>query len=197
MMTTQKKPLATTYALIILLIVAAGLLYGFLFLKPGLAKIEAMREANLDEEQAIATLENRLAQKKETESRWEAARQNEDFLRTKVPAVSALPEVLGALEKLVFSADLKIGTLNVYEFRDAEGYRVIPVSISAGGKMEALLVLLEGIEQFAHQSLVDNVRLEEDSDSGHRLNLNFDLVFFLEGQAEAMGTEEEPAEETA
>ena len=149
MMTTQKKPLATTYALIILLIVAAGLLYGFLFLKPGLAKIEAMREANLDEEQAIATLENRLAQKKETESRWEAARQNEDFLRTKVPAVSALPEVLGALEKLVFSADLKIGTLNAYEFRDDEGYRVIPVSISAGGKMEALLVLLEGIEQLS------------------------------------------------
>ncbi len=189
-MMTEKKPMATTYVAIILLIIVVGLLYWFFFLKPGLAKIDDLREANLSEEQEIATLESRLAQKKETENRWEAARKNEDFLRTKVPEASALPEVLGALEELLFSAKLDIGSLNAYEFQDAEGYRFIPVSISARGKMDDLLVLLEGIEQFAHQSLVDNVRLEEDSDS-YRLNLNFDLVFYLEGQAEAMGTAEE------
>lgn len=196
-MTTEKKPLATTYVVIILLIIAAGLLYWIFYLKPGLAKIDGLREANLSEEQEIAALENRLAQKAETESRWAAAHEKESFLRTKIPEVSALPEVLGALEELVFSAKLEIGSLNAYEFRDAESYRFIPVSISAQGKMDDLLVLLEGIEQFAHQSLVDNVRLEEDSDSGHRLNLSFDLVFYLEGQAKTMGTEEETAEETA
>lgn len=190
-MTDEKRPQLSTYILVILLVIVIGVLYWFFFLKPALARIDDMREANLAEEQEIELLKTRLLKKEDAERRWETARKNEGFLRTKIPEAAALPDVFGALEELIFSASKEV-VLNAYDFQDSEGYRFIPVNIDVRGTMEKLLVLLEGVEQFAHQALVDSVRLEEDEKGGdHRLKIDFDLVFYLEEQAEAMGPEEE------
>lgn len=186
----EETPRINIYIFIILLVLVAGLLYWIFFLKPAQARLGELREANAAQEQEIAALEVRVAQKSATEQRWNALREKESFLREKVPEASALPEVLGALEETIFAASLEVGQINAYEFRDSEGYRYIPVSVMARGSQEELLTLLEKIEQFAHHALVGDVRLEE-VEKGHRLDLDFDLIFYLEGQDKAMGTEVE------
>ncbi|HOB28331.1 MAG TPA: type 4a pilus biogenesis protein PilO [Bacillota bacterium] len=191
----EKKTQVTTFILIILLIIAAGVLYWIYFLKPALAKISDLREGNLKEEQAIAALEEKLAQKELIEQEWEIAREKESYLLAKVPEEAALPEVLGALEKLVFSTALSLEELSGYEFEDGEKYRFIPVTLRVEGKVDELLALLEKIEQFAHQTISKHVRLEDLKDGNHLLDLDFDLIFNLEGQDRTMGIAEEQEEQ--
>jgi len=187
-----KKPQVTKFILLILLIAGAAALYWIFLLNPALAKIGDLREANMSEEQEIAALETKLAQKEEIEHLWEIAREKESYLRSKVPEEADLPGVWGALEGVIFSTAGEVEELNAYEFEDVDKYRFIPVTLKVKGAVNDLLVLLEKIEQFAHKTLSGHVRLEDTKEDGkHRLTVDFDLIFNLEGQDKAMGVEEE------
>ena len=56
-------------------------------------------------------------------------------------------------------------------------------------KRQELLLLLEKLEQFHHMTLTEQASIEESE--GHRLSVNFNLIFTPEGQVKTVGPEED------
>lgn len=166
--------------IVLLLLVGAGLLYWFFFLRPALAKIGDLRETNAAQVREIAALKSKLAEKPEIEKKWKEISDQEAYLRSRIPRREDLPQVLGTLEELIQSSGLDIETFSAGELQQGEGYLFIPVTLRIGGSAGDLLRLLEELEQFTHFTLTKEASIEE-GEGAHRLNVSFNLIFIPEG----------------
>ena len=177
--------------ILVLLLAAAGLLYWFFFLRPAIAEIGELREANAALEREIDALQSKVAQKPEIERNWLAISDRQDELFAAIPGLSNLPQALGALEELFESSGLSVESMSAGQFQDGEGYRFIPVTLRAGGAVKEILQLLEDLEQFEHLTMAKEASMEE-SGASSRLNVTFDLIFSPEGEVKMVGSEELP-----
>lgn len=176
----KKKPNIAVLVLVLLLIVAAAMLYWSLFLKTALSGIGEVRKANAELEQDIAALREKLSQKSEIEKNWQDISGREVYLLSRIPQTLDLPQVLGTLERLVLSSELSLESLNAGEIQDEEEYRFIPVSLRMSGGEAQLLWMLEQLEKFTHMTLTERTTIEVEGDPS-RLSVDFKLILAPKG----------------
>lgn len=185
----KSQPKIVTIIVVILLIAGAGLLYWHLFLKPAISEIGVLRSEKSELSQEIDALKTKLGQKPEIEKKWNIISEKEPYLLARIPEAADLPQVLGALEEMVRSSPLELLALTAGEFQEDEQCSLIPISLQVYGDAEELLLLLEKLEQFHHMTLTEQASIEESE--GHRLSVNFNLIFTPEGQVKTVGPEED------
>jgi len=180
-----------TAVVILLLAVGAALLYWLYFLKPSFAKIGELQNEIATLEGEIDKLEDKLSKKDLIVQQWEEVREREPLLRSRIPGKEDLPQVLEALEKLVRRSPLELLTLNAGELTEGDRYWTVPVSLQVLGSRNELLLFLKELEKFNHMVLLGQSNIEK-REGGHRLSVNFNLIFIPEGKAEEeVGVEEE------
>jgi Tfp pilus assembly protein PilO len=100
-----------------------------------------------------------------------------EALQASLPSPERLPVVLSRLEALLGASPVSLDTLQVAEMEAAEGCAASRVRLRLSGEREALLKLLESLEQFEHLLLIDQLGWFRSGETADSLDLSFRLFF--------------------
>lgn len=195
-MAKTKEHSRLVVALAVLMLAAGiGLLYWLYFLKPAVDEIDELQGEISALQSDITLYQEKQDQKVIIESRWSDLQKREQSLKSKIPDPDALPQVVGALDKLIRSSPLELASLELAELDADERYRFIPLALKVAGGRKELLGFLKELERFPHALLIDEAAIER-TDKGSMLSVSCRLIFISKEGAEEVGAEEEGEEQT-
>jgi len=134
-----------------------------------------IKRENLRQEQSA--LKAIIQEQEGIEKNWATMQVEKEYLKTTIPELDELPQVLGRLESLLNNHAGSLQLIKIGDTDYEEDYVTVGLTLRLAGQSDHLQNLLQQLEEFPHLVITDYISLSNFMNLESKLELHLKLVF--------------------